>query len=100
MEVRKQEVEELLGYEITDEDFKEALRAAKRKQEFIYQREHRSVILEHWYLVKLTEEYVRSNAFSHFTMDLCRILKDMEKEHPFNEQGTPSDNHILSVSAL
>lgn len=100
MDVRKEEVEEILGYEITDEEFTKALKYAKRKQNYIFNMEKRPVVNEHWYLVKLTEEYVRSNAFSRFTMDLCRTLHDMEKEHQFKEHGAPSDNHILSVSAL
>lgn len=61
--VEKKEVEELLGCEITDEQFEEALKYARHKQEYIYQRERRQVVLQHWYLVKLTEEYVRSLAF-------------------------------------
>lgn len=77
--VEKREVEELLGCEITDEQFEEALKYARHKQEYIYQRERRQVVLQHWYLVKLTEEYVRNLAFSKFTMDLCRTLRDMEK---------------------
>ena len=100
MEVIKKEVEEILGCEITESDFADALKCAKRKQEFIFNLEKRPVIMERWYLVKLTEEYVRSNAFSRFTMDLCRTLQDMEKEHQFNEHSAPSDNHILSVPAL
>lgn len=100
MEVKRKEVEELLGCEITEEDFVDALECAKRKQAHIFSLEKRPVVLEHWYLVKLTEEYVRSNAFSKFTMDLCRTLRDMEKEHLFNELGAPTDNHILADSAL
>lgn len=99
--VRKEEVEELLGCEITDEQFQEALKYAKHKQEYIYQREQREVVMQHWYLVKLTEEYVRSLAFSHFTMDLCRILRDMEKEHLVNkDRSALTDNHIVPVPAL
>lgn len=98
--VRKSEVEELLGCGITDEQFEIALKYAQHKQEYIYQRENRLVVLQHWYLVKLTEEYVRNLAFSKFTMDLCRCLHDMEKEHPVKDQGAPSDNHIVAVSAL
>ena len=56
-------------------------------------------MLEHWYLVKLTEEYVRSLAFSKFTMDLCRALRDMEKEHSASCQSAPTDNHIVAVPA-
>lgn len=98
--VKREEVEDLLGFEITDEQFNEALEYAKRKQEYIYEREHRAVVLQHWYLVKLTEEYVRSLALSKSTMDLCRTLRDMEKEHPANCQSAPTDNHIVAVSAL
>lgn len=94
--VEKKEVEELLGCEITDEQFEEALKYARHKQEYIYQREHRLVVLQHWYLVMLTEEYVRSLAFSKFTMDLC----SMEKEHPIINQSAPTNNHIVAVPAL
>lgn len=98
--VKREEVEELLGYEITDEQFNEALQYAKRKQEYIYKRERRAVVLQRWYLAKLTEEYVRSLAFSKFTMDLCRTLRDMEKEHSVKNQSAPTDNHIVAVPAL
>lgn len=98
--VEKEEVEQLLGCKITDEQFEEALEYASRKQEYIYKHEQRTVVLEHWYLVKLTEEYVRSLAFSKFTMDLCRTLRDMEKEHSIRNQSAPTDNHIVAVPAL
>ena len=109
--VEKKEVEELLYHnplfiktfylcEITDEQFEEALKYARHKQEYIYQRERRQVVLQHWYLVKLTEEYVRGLAFSKFTMDLCRTLQDMEKEHPIINQSAPTNNHIVAVPAL
>lgn len=87
--VKKEEVEELLGCVITDEQFDKALEYARRKQEYIYNREHRAVVLQHWYLVKLTEEYVRSLAFSKFTMDLCSALRDMEKEHSVKKPERP-----------
>lgn len=99
--MEKREVEELLGYSITDSQFEEALECAQRKQEYIYQRENSSTVLQHWYLVKLTEEYVRSAAFSKFTMDLCRELRNMEKEHLTHcVKGAPTANHIVSVLAL
>ena len=99
-DVKKQEVEELLGFAITDEQLREALECARRKQEYIYQLEKRPVVLQQWYLVKLTEEYVRSFAFSEFTMDLCSTLHDMEKEHSVKNQSAPMDNHIVAVPAL
>ena len=99
--VKKSEVEELLGCKITNEQFEEALEYAKKKQEYIYQREQREVVMQHWYLVKLTEEYVRSLAFSRFTMDLYQMHRNMEKEHLSHScKGTPSANHIVAVPAL
>ena len=98
--VEKREVEELLGCTITDEQFEQALKYARHKQEYIYQREPRKVVMQHWYLVKLTEEYVRSLAFSKFTMDLCRTLRDMEKEHPITDRSAPTDIHIVAVPVL
>ena len=98
--VSKGEVEELLKCGITDGQFREALKYARRKQEYIYQQEKREVVLQHWYLVKLTEEYVRSLALSKSTTDLCIAVNDMEKEHPFKEQGTPQTNHIVAVSTV
>ena len=98
--VRKEEVEELLGCEITDEQFQEALKYAKHKQEYTYKLYQDQRILQHWYLVKLTEEYVRSLAFSKFTLELSRTLRNMEKEHPVKNQSAPTDNHIVAVPAL
>ena len=71
--VEKKEVEQILGFDITDDLFEDALGHARKMQDYIYETEHQPVVLQHWYLVKLTEEYVRSLAFSRFTMDLCRI---------------------------
>ncbi len=92
MLVEKAEVEELLGTKITDEQFSEALAFARKKQKYIYQQEKRTIVLQHWYLVKLTEEYVRNLSFSKFTTDLCRILHDMEREYSINIncQSTPT----------
>ncbi len=99
IKVKKEEVEYLLGCGITDDQFREALVYAKRKQDFIYKHEGNPVVLQHWYLVKLTEEYVRSLAFSKFTMDLCRTLRNMEKEHSASCQSAPTDSHIIAVPA-
>ena len=98
--VKKGEVEKLLGCMITDEQFNKALGYARKKQEYIYNRDHRAVVLQRWYLVKLTEEYVRSLALSKFTMDLCSTLRDMEKEHSVKNHSAPTDNHIGAVPAL
>jgi len=97
--VRKEEVEELLQCEITDGQFREAFRYARHKQEHIFRQENRPEVMRHWYLVKLTEEYVRNLAFSRFTTDLCRTKCGMKKEHPSKGQGTPTSNHIVPVPA-
>ena len=64
--VEKREVEELLGCEITDEQFEQALKYARHKQKYIYQREQRKVVLQHWYLVKLTEALALASFGVHF----------------------------------
>lgn len=95
MEVTKKEVEELLGCEVDESLFQEALAYAKKKQKYAYEREKREVIMQHWYLVKLTEECVRALAFSKFTMDLCETLNNMEKECTDKCPNTLIDNHIV-----
>ncbi len=90
--VKKEEVEELLKYGITDQEFEEALQYAKHMQEYIYQQEHRPVVLQHWYLVKLTEEYVRILHFSKYSMNLCKTLRE-------GESG-PGGEDYVSDSAL
>lgn len=98
--VKKGEVEELLKSEITDDQFLKALGYAKHKQAYIYRQTKNPVVLQHWYLVKLTEEYVRNLAFSKFTIDLCEALRNMEKEHSANCQSAQMDTHIVTGSAL
>lgn len=98
--VRKKEVEELLGCKITEERFQKALEYATHKQAYIYKTEKRPIVLSHWYLVMLTEEYVRNLAFEEFTLDLCGTLADMEKEHSTKKSEHSTDIHIVTVSAL
>lgn len=93
---RKKRSRRTARIEITDEQFEQALKYARHKQKYIYQREQRKVVLQHWYLVKLTEEYVRNLAFSKFTMDLCSALRDMEKECSDKVRNTLVSNHIVS----
>lgn len=92
----KVEVEELLGRRITDEQFIEAFKYAKDKQDYIYKQEHRAVVMQHWYLVKLTEEYVKNLEFSKLTMDLCKECEDMKKSAPPNGKGTQYSFHIIT----
>lgn len=99
MDVRKEEVEELLGHGLADAQFQKALGLARRKQGYIYGQEGRAVVLQHWYLVKLTEEYARGLAFSEFTAERCRILREMEKERPAGCMDAQSDTHIVANPA-
>ena len=96
--VKKEVVEKRIGYEITDKQFGDALKYAENKQEQIYQREKRPVVLQNQYFAKLIEEYVRSLIFSKFTMDLCRTLHDMEKEHPVIDKSAPHGYSYCSSS--
>lgn len=56
MRVTKSDVEGILRCKIDDGLFQRALKEARQKQKYIYSVEHRAVVLQHWYLVKLTEE--------------------------------------------
>lgn len=98
--VQKREIEEKLGCAITDEHFMQALRDAKKKLQYIYERDGRAVVLERWYLVEVTAECARAIALSKFTMDLCRELYSMEKEHLVKNRGALTANHIVTSSAL
>ena len=96
MQIEKKEVERLLGCDITDGQFTEALEFAKRKQEHIYKHVHKQAVLQRWYLARLTEEYVRALAFSRLTMDFCMEFCNMEKEHLTKSQGAPTASHIVA----
>ena len=95
MRVTKSDVEGILRCKIDDGLFQRALKEARQKQKYIYSVEHRTVVLQHWYLVKLTEEYVRILDFAERTKDLCE-MRNMEKEHSTNSQSAQSDNHIIT----
>lgn len=97
-EKMKMEVEEVLGRKITDEQFIEAFKYAKDKQDYIYKQEHRAAVMQRWYLVKLIEEYVRSLEFSKLTMDLCKKRDDMEKEYPAYKQRHSVQQPYYSIS--
>lgn len=75
----KKEVEKLLGHDVTDGEFKEALEHARRKQELLSKIDKRPVITEHWYLITLIKEYIEICAFSRFTLERCKRLIDIEK---------------------
>lgn len=93
--ISKEQVEKLAGHAISDARFREALECAARKQACAYENEKNPVVLQDWYLAKLTEECVRSLAFSEFTMELYKELRNMEKS------ACPKDmaltyNHIVT----
>lgn len=95
--IKKEEVEKLLGCHITENQFLEALGYAKKKQEYIYKTTKRKVVLEQWYLVRLTMEYVRNLEFSRLTMELCQKLDNMKKEHQKKNPVLQTSNHIVSI---
>lgn len=91
MEISKKEVEALLKNEIEDSLFAQALSYAKLKQKYIFSIDQRLVVMQNWYLIQLTAEYTVSLSFSHFTMDVCKMLHNMEKEHSTNCQSALSE---------
>jgi len=69
--ISKTELEAVLGSSITDSMFGEALNHARCKQAYIYQHSKREEVLQRWYLLELTKEYIKSITLSKFTLDLC-----------------------------
>ncbi len=86
-DVKKAEVEGLLGCALTDGQFREALEYAKTKQECIYAKEKRPEVLERWYLLELAVECARTLALARLTMDLCGTAREAEKGRPARSQG-------------
>lgn len=70
--ISKTRLETMLGGNITDSVFEEALNCARQKQAYIYQREKREEVLKSWYLLELMKEYIKSTALSKFTLELCK----------------------------
>lgn len=99
MEQLRKEAEQLLGYQITDAAFEQAYTRAQCKQMRIYQITDNVMVLEQWYLAQLIAEYVKSKAFSDFTIELSRRLYKKEKEHSFQRTERPNTSPIVAVSA-
>ncbi|MCR5791354.1 MAG: hypothetical protein K6G83_15835 [Lachnospiraceae bacterium] len=99
MEFVRKEAEKLIGFQITDDAFDRAYIQAECKQMYIYLQTEETMVLEPWYLAQLIAEYVKSNAFSEFTIELSRALSNMEKEHSFQRTERPKALPIVSVSA-
>ena len=93
--ISKKQIEKLVGHAISDARFGEALECAARKQACAYENEKNPVVLQDWYLAKLTEEYVRSLAFSEFTMELYKELHNMEKS-ACSKNKALTHNHIVA----
>lgn len=98
--VRKEEIERRLGFGITDSRFEKAVEYALRKQIRIGEREGHIQVLRRWYFIELVVEYVRNAALSELTMDLCRIVCNMENECPVKNHGTHTRTHIVTSPAL
>lgn len=78
--ISKTVLETVLGSSITDSMFKEALSCARQKQAYIYQHEKRQEVLQDWYLLELSKEYIRSITLARFTMDLCMEVCKTKEE--------------------
>lgn len=95
----RKNIENELNTKLTDEQFEEAYEMAAMKQQFIFAREHRNVIMSIWYLEMLVLEYVRNLAFSHYTMDLCEVCGN-KKEHLSNTTSTHKTTLYCSTASL
>lgn len=86
----KKDIEEMLQTDISDELFAEALGQAKHKQKHIFDREKRDVVMQDWYLMQLVKEQIAAISFSRFTMDLCEMLRNMEKSTQSLDTSAPT----------
>lgn len=98
--MEKREVEGMIGAELSENFRRAALTYAERKQQCIYEQCHDPAVMQKWYLSTLMEEFFKRTAFSEMTMNLCRTLRNMEKEHSAKSQSAQSDIHIVTGSAL
>ena len=78
--ISKTELEAVLGSSITDSMFGEALNHARCKQAYIKQKKKREEVLQRWYLLELTKEYIKSITLSKFTLDLCMEVCKTKEE--------------------
>lgn len=96
----KREVKGMIGSELP-EDLRHAVLAyAERKQQCVYEQCHDPAVMQEWYLSVLMEEFIKRTALSEMTMNLCRALRNMEKEHSAKSQSAQLDIHIVTGSAL
>ncbi len=86
--MQKSDVERLVGMEIPQERFDEALRMAEEKQRRIFSMTNDQNTMEPWYLLVLTKEIFFQNEFSRMTQDLCGQRDNMKKECPIKDQST------------
>lgn len=90
----RENIENELNTKLTDEQFEEAYEMAAMKQQFVFAREHRNVIMSIWYLEMLVLEYVRNLAFSHYTMDLCEVCGNKKSTYQ-TRQALTKPLHIV-----
>ena len=95
----RENIESELNTALTDEQFEEAYEMAAMKQQFIFAREHRAVIMSLWYLEMLVMEYVRNLAFSHYTMDLCEVCGN-KKERSSEQTSTHTTTSYCNTASL
>ena len=88
--IRKEEVESVLGFEIPNCLFNMAYQDALRKQMHIFYRvDRREVVLQDWYLIKLTVEYVRIILFQIELEERNLAINEKKRTH----QGSPAQPH-------
>ncbi len=94
----KKQVELLVGCEVPEDIYTEALILANEKQERLLKREGaQEYEKEEWYLAKLTQEYIQYVCFRDLTIELGRNYK--KKESAALEATHPAHNLMLSDSA-
>lgn len=94
----KQKVESVLGFAITEEQFRKSEERARNKLSTIISRfgDACGSRQKPEYLIELIYEDVIADLFSKATIFMAENMLNMEKEHSANCQSTPIDTHIVA----
>lgn len=94
----KESIEDMLGFKVSDEDYKRAEERAMSKQKRIFESTKNEDVLKASYLKQLIYEAVREMRFTQISLDVCELIEDMKKEHLAHSKGTR--NHSYCNSSL
>lgn len=89
-EVTMEELENWMNGTVSEQMFGNALEHAKHKQRYLFEQTGNEAVMQHWYLVQLTAEYVSSLTLSEYTMTLIKKQSQNGGKRGTNERFSSS----------